>query len=296
MEGTLCSRTLSMNRILLFGASGHLGKRVAAELVARGHQLARVVRSKAKTSELTHPAMETKVVNLSRPDEWAGLTEGFDAVVSCLGKSVSPTDRSRASFREVDLDINTNILKDAVRQEVRKFVYVSAFHSEQLTHLEYFRVHHEFSQRLIQSGIDYSIIKPPAIFSAFLDLIAMARKGRLVHLGTGEHMTNPIYEGDLAKVVVDSISQSKVVREVGGVETLSRRQLNELVQQEINPDKKIPTVPLRLVQTFLPLLKMMDRNAYDKFAFFLGVMQQDVVAPPVGEKRFVDYVRENVHR
>ncbi len=56
---------------------------------------------------------------------------------------------------------------------------LSAFHSEKYLHLEYFRVHHELAERLKKSGINYSIIKPPAIFSGFLDMIEMAKKGQL---------------------------------------------------------------------------------------------------------------------
>lgn len=279
-----------MQKALLFGATGHLGRHVAAELVARGYNPTCVVRHEGKALGLLPAGVKLKGAEVTNPEAIEGITEGFEVVISCLGKSVSPNDRSKPSFRDIDLVANTHILKDAVRNNVKKFVYVSALHSERYTHLEYFRVHHEFSEILKMSGIDYSITKPPAIFSAFLDVITMARKGQLVNMGSGEHKTNPIYEGDLAKVVVDAIDQPNAVIEAGGKETYTRKQLNEIIQQQVNPGKKLRTIPVGLVKGMLPLIKLFDRNTYDKFAFFVEVLQHDVIAPKIGELKFEEYV------
>ena len=106
-----------------------------------------------------------------------------DIIVSALGKSVSPNDKSKPTFKQVDFDANKNILDEAIKTGIKKFIYVSAFHAEKYLHLEYFKVHHDFSELLKKSGIDYSIVKPPAIFSAFIDMIEMAKKGQLVNIG-----------------------------------------------------------------------------------------------------------------
>jgi uncharacterized protein YbjT (DUF2867 family) len=283
-----------LKKVILFGSTGHVGKCVAAELINRGYDLTCVVRTEAKAREL-HPA-KTRVVNATDATTLEGITNGFDVVVSCLGKSVSPNDRSKPTFYDVDFVINSNILSEAIKSKVKKFVYLSALHSERYTHLEYFLVHHEFSEKLMRSGLNYSIIKPPAIFSAFLDVMTMAKQGRLAHLGKGDKLTNPIYEGDLAGVVADSIEQDNVVVEAGGKETLSRRQINEIIQQRVRPGKPIRTIPLGVVQKLLPVIKLFSRNTFDKFAFFVEVSQYDTIAPPIGERRFAEYIDEKLKR
>jgi uncharacterized protein YbjT (DUF2867 family) len=157
-------------------------------------------------------------------------------------------------------------------------------------------VHHAFSELLRQSGLDYAIVKPPALFSAFLDAIAMAKKGWLANLGHGQSRTNPIHEADLAQVVVKAIAQPNAVIEAGGTQILTRKQINEIVQRYANPQKRLSTVPLGLLRALLPLVKIFDRNQYHKFAFFAEVMQHDVLAPQVGERKFEDYVKEAVAR
>lgn len=284
-----------MQTILLFGGTGNLGKKIAEELVRRNYTVNAVVRNESKAAWLKSVGVEIRI-NEVTPSSLNGICHGFDAVISALGKSVSPNDKSRPSFKEVDLNANSAILAEAVKSGVKKFVYVSALHAEKYPQFEYFRVHHEFSERLKQSGIDYSIIKPPALFSAFVDLIEMAKKGRLVTMGKGDKRTNPIYEGDLAKLCVDALQQSNSIIEAGGKEVLTRKQINEIIQAETDATKKVRSVPLGLVKAFLPVLKLVSKDMYDKVAFFTEVMQHDTIAPKVGEMKLADYLKEKANR
>lgn len=268
-----------MKKVILFGATGHLGKEIAKELSLQGYELTVVVRNDQKAKSLFPATTRRIVADVCNPSTLEAICKDQDLVVSALGKSVSPNDKSKPGFREVDYQANANILQEARKSGVQKFVYVSAFHSEKYLHLEYFKAHHEFAELLKQSGIDYSIIKPPAIFSAFIDMIEMAQKGQLVNIGKGDKTTNPIYEGDLAKICIDSINKSNSTIEAGGKTIYTRRQLNEIVQQAVNPQKKLRTVPLSLFRFSLPLLKVFNKNMYDKFSFFLEVMQHDTIAP-----------------
>lgn len=279
-----------MKKVILFGATGNLGKAIAQELINQKYDLTVVVRNRKKAEEMAEITINHIVADISDNEALADICEGYDVVISALGKSVSPFERSKPSFQQIDFDANTSILREAIKGKVPKFVYISALHSEKYPELEYFRVHHQFSQQLISSGINYSIIKPPAIFSAFKDMIYMARNNLLVNLGKGDKLTNPIFEGDLAKIAVDSIASENQVIEAGGKNIYSRRQLNEIILRKIKPGSKLRSVPLTLVKISLPLMKIADRNAYDKMAFFVEVLQHDTIAPQTGEMSFEEYV------
>jgi uncharacterized protein YbjT (DUF2867 family) len=280
-----------MKKVMLFGATGNLGKEIARELTGRGYDLTVAVRNEERGRFMQAITKKYVVANVRDKESLVPLLRGQDIVISALGKSVSPNDRSRATFREIDYEANANILEAAKQTGIKKFVYVSAFRSEDYQHLEYFKVHHDFSELLKRSGLDYSIVKPPAIFSAYADMFELARKGRLVTMGKGDKRTNPIFEGDLARVVVDAIQHSYSTTEAGGKRSYTRKQLNEIIQAEISKDKTTRAVPLGLVKAVLPLIRIFDRNTYDKFAFFTAVMQEDALAPPVGEMSFEDYVK-----
>lgn len=284
----------SMNKVLLFGGTGHVGKKTAEVLKQKDYHVTAVVRSQQKGESIGSYIDSFIVADVTISEQLRNICNGFDIVISTLGKSVSPNDRSKPRFRDIDLHANAAILKEAIAAKVEKFVYVSAFHAEKLQHLEYFKVHYEFSQLLKSSGLNYSIIKPPAIFSSFIDLVEMAKKGRLLTIGKGDKTTNPIYEGDLAKIVVDSIRQNNAEIAAGGKKVYSRRQINEIIQQKVRPNKNVGGLPVGLIKMALPVMRVLDRNSFDKFAFFLEVMQDDLLAPKLGDTMLEEYVEQFV--
>jgi uncharacterized protein YbjT (DUF2867 family) len=278
-------------KILLFGATGNLGKEIAKEIVKQGFDLTVVVRNEAKAKSLSNITPKFIIADVCNKSTLEHIFDNQEIVISALGKSVSPNDKSKPTFKDIDYKANENILNLAKKADIKKFVYISAFHSEKYLHLEYFKVHHDFSELLKKSGIDYSIIKPPAIFSAYIDMIEMARKGQLINIGLGDKKTNPIYEGDLAKIAVDSINQYNFIIEAGGQTIYTRKQLNEIVQQTINPSKSMKNVPLVVFKFLLPILKIFNKNTYDKFAFFIEVLQNDTIAPQLGKMTFEEYIK-----
>lgn len=284
-----------MKKVILFGSTGNLGKEIAKELVKQGYDLTIVVRNEVKAKSLADITSKYIIADVCNKATLEHIFDKQEIVISVLGKSVSPNDKSKPTFREVDYSANADILNEATKAGIKKFIYISAFHSEKYLHLEYFKVHHDFSELLKKSGIDYSIIKPPAIFSTFIDMIEMAKKGQLVNIGKGDKRTNPIYEGDLAKITVDAINKENSIFEVGGKTIYTRKQLNEIVQNEVDSQKKIRKVPLGLFKITLPIIKLFSKNTFDKFAFFLEVMQHDTIAPQVGTMTFEDYVKQKVN-
>jgi len=278
-------------KILLFGATGNLGKEIAKEIVKRGFDLTVVVRNEAKAKSLSNITTKFIIADVCNKSTLEHIFDNQEIVISALGKSVSPNDKSKPTFEDIDYKANENILNLAKKADIKKFVYISAFHSEKYLHLEYFKVHHDFSELLKNSGIDYSIIKPPAIFSAYIDMIEMAKKGQLINIGLGDKKTNPIFEGDLAKIAVESINQHHFIIEAGGQTIYTRKQLNEIVQQATNPSKSMKNVPIMVFKFLLPIIKIFNKNTYDKFAFFIEVLQNDTIAPQLGKMTFEEYIK-----
>ena len=283
-----------MKKVILLGATGNLGKHIAKELISKGYQLTVVVRDLNKAKGIFDDNAKLVIADVCNKSTLVDICQNQEIVVSALGKSVSPNDKSKPGFEEVDYAGNMNILEEAIKSGIKKFVYVSAFHAEKYLHLTYFNVHHRFSEELKKSGIDFSIIKPPAIFSAFTDMMDMAKKGQLVTIGKGDKKTNPIFEGDLAKICVRSIAEINATIEAGGRTVYTRKELNIIIQQEVDKSKKVRQIPLGLFKAALPVLKFFNKNLYDKFAFFTEVIQHDTIAPQMGELSFEEYIKSKM--
>jgi uncharacterized protein YbjT (DUF2867 family) len=284
--------TLS-NLVLLFGGSGHVGKAIAHALQARGYRVRAVVRSEAAKAKLSALVEEVVMADVADKSQLAPtIFEGVDFVVSALGKSVSPSDRSEPTFQAIDFQLNKNILEAAQGFSIRKMVYVSAWTAEQNPHLVYFRVHEDFAQLLRASGLPYAIVKPTGVFSAFAEMLDLASKNQMMVMGNGLAKTNPIHESDVAEAVVNALLGTQKEIGVGGEEVLTRRQIAELAQKTVGNERPLRAVPVALFRIVLPVLRLFSRNMYDKFAFFLAVNVHDAIAPKVGKKRLADYLAE----
>lgn len=280
---------------ILFGASGNVGRALAFELVRAGHSTTVVIRNAQNSQFYEQLGCTVSVADPNDLKQLAGLCSGQDVVVSAIGKPVSPMDRSKPSFHDIDFSLNVKILNEALLNRCSEFVYISAFHSERYPDLAYFSAHHAFEKKLMEAEITHHIVKPPALFCAFNDMIPMARKGLLVQFGKGDHTTNPIHEADVARIAVSSIGGPSSIIEAGGPKTYSRRELAEVLQAAIAPRHTVKTVPMGLVKGMLPLLKLLDRNTFDKLAFITTVMEVDTIAPSKGTLNFESYFEQSNH-
>jgi len=73
-------------RVLLLGASGRIGHRIADELLGRGHAVTGVSRS-GEIADIEDEAFSAVAGDATDPDDVAKLAAGHDAVASALGPS-----------------------------------------------------------------------------------------------------------------------------------------------------------------------------------------------------------------
>jgi uncharacterized protein YbjT (DUF2867 family) len=272
-----------MKKILLAGATGQLGKYIFRELKLQGYE-ARVLARNLKKAQLLFPDPEELVLaDATNPVSLEGCCEGIDVVISAIGKSVSLRNQGNASFHDIDYKANLNLLREAQRANVKQFIYISAFGADRFHNLAYFKAHADFEKALRNSGLNYTILQPVALFSAYEDVATMARKGRIASLGKGDKKTNPIFEGDLAKVVVENINKPSSTIPLGGPVAYTRFEILKIACEAAGYTGRIPNIPFEYVNSLLPFVRLLSRNLYDKLAFMVAVSKVDCLAPPTGE-------------
>ena len=110
--------------------------------------------------------------DLVQPATLEGLCEGQDAVVSCAGAVMQLGNWSdRRSFTEVDYGGNSNLLREAERAGVAKFVYVSLHSAQRFLGTEYARAHESFVGNLNRSKIAHTIVRPTGFFGFFREIL-----------------------------------------------------------------------------------------------------------------------------
>lgn len=278
-----------MKKILLAGATGHLGKHIFRELKQQGFDVRVMARNLKKAQSLFPDPEEVVLADVTRPETLEGSCDGVDVVISAIGKNLSLRHQGSGSFQDINYKGNKNLLHEAEKAGVQQFVYISAFGSGQFPHLAYFKANADFEKTLRHSRLTYSILKPVALFSMLDEMASMARRGHIGQLGSGDRLTNPIYDGDVARIAVDCIGSPSQVLDLGGPTTYTRHDLAQLVCEAASFSGRVAEIPFDYVDALLPFVRLLSRNLHDKLAFMTAVSKIDCVAPAVGEQTLEAY-------
>ena len=258
-------------RILLAGATGQVGRRVLERLRLARHDVR---------------ALAGSELDLTIPDAARDLAMGCDVVVSCAGASVSLRGKERRGYLKVDPVINGALLKEALHAGVKRFLYLGVHAQPAYAHTAYVRAHEMFVDRLRQSSMSFTVVRPTGIFSAFSDLLPMARCGFVPLIGNGQARTNPIDPDDVADILMAHLASGPAEVACGWPEILSRADINRVVARSVGKwNPFLPSMPAGIVNWEAKAMRMFHPRIADLMEFFSLVATNDCIAPALGRRR-----------
>lgn len=290
VEVTKLSNNTIMKKILVAGPTGYLGSHIVKELMAREMDFQAITRNAKKLTALglsPSQIIEAQVTDReSLSDSWAGV----DTLISTVGIT---RQKDGLTYMNVDYQANKNLLDEAIKQGVKKFIYVSVLQGENLTHLKICEAKERFVAALKQSGLDYCIIRPSGFFSDMTEFFNMADSGRVYLFGDGQTKVNPIHGADLAKVCVDAVFHEEQIIEVGGPEVLTHQQIAETAFAAVEKPVKITRIPDWVRRVLLRLAKLfMSKTQFGPVEFFLNVMTMDMAAQSYGRHTLKEFFKK----
>lgn len=283
---------MTKDKILLAGATGYLGKYVTQELLSRNLKTKIIVRNTAKIG-LNNENLKIKEAELTKPETLKGLFDDVQVVISTVGIT---RQKDGLTYMDVDYQANVNLIDEAKKSGVKKFIYISVLNGEKLRHLKIGEAKEKFGDYLKSSGLEYCIIRPNGFFSDMGDFLKMAKSGKVYLFGDGKLKLNPIHGEDLAKAVVDAIHQDKNEINIGGPDLLSQNEIAALAFKAYSKPPNIVHLPdwvrklaLWMVRTFT------NPKTYGPLEFFMTTMVMDMQAPQYGIHKLEDYFNEKAN-
>lgn len=279
--------------IVVAGATGYVGRHVVEELDERGYRVRALVRSRERAEavgafgapSLRGRVAEWRTVDYAHPDSIAGVCEGADRVVSALGVT-----RQKASPWNIDFLGNLRVLEDAERHGLRSFAYVNVVHSDSGTSLT-MRSKYAFSQVLSRSAVAPQIVNPSGYFSDVSDFLRMAQRGVGFTLGDGSVRLNPVHGADLAAFVVDRMAGPAGCWDVGGPDTFTYRELEQLVFRIAGRRPHILRVGTGTAHGIEWIADRGSPRLGNLARFFLESLTLDAVGEPIGDRHLEPYLR-----
>lgn len=278
--------------VLVGGSTGYLGRYIIQELLNQNYTPKALVRN-SKTSGFTS---EISIIEsqVTQPETLKGICKNVDYVISTIGIT---RQKDGLTYMDVDYQANVNLIEEAKKSGVKKFIYVSVLNGDKLTHTKIGYAKEKFVQYLKKSGISYSIIRPNGFFSDMGDFLQMAKSGRIYLFGNGEHKLNPIHGDDLAKVCIDAITNNKKEINVGGPELMSQNEIATIALQAYDKKERIIHIPDWIRKMMLWSLKAFTTSkTYGPYEFFLTTMTMDMTAPKYGKHLLKNYFTNQINK
>jgi uncharacterized protein YbjT (DUF2867 family) len=268
--------------ICLVGATGYLGQHIAKQMNNR--DIKPIILARRWENSFSSK-IQTKAVYKVDFTNAISLNQKLidvDVVISTLGIT---RQKDNLTYMDVDYQGNLNLLNEAKRCGVKKFIYISALNGDKLKHTKIFQAKEKFVEALKNSGLEYIIIRPNGFFSDMKDFLEMAQRGRVYLFGKGEQKLNPIAGSDLAQFIIDSMNKYKNQElEIGGPKVYTHKEIAELAFGVLSKQTKITYIPEFFRKIVLKLLPVFtDPQTYGPIEFFLSAMGMDMVAPKFGK-------------
>jgi divinyl chlorophyllide a 8-vinyl-reductase len=246
--------------MLLLGATGTAGAAVAQALVARGHAVVCLVRA---GRDARVAGVQQRVCDVTDPHALSRVAfddGGYDAVVSCIASRTGVPEDAWA----VEYQAQMNVLSAAQAAGVGHFVLLSAI-CVQKPMLAFQHAKLAFEEKLVASGLRYTIVRPTAFFKSLSGQIGRVRAGKPFLLFGDGNLTacKPISDADLGAYVADCISDAarwNSILPIGGPgPALTPRAQGEMLFDLLGRAPRFKHLPVALMDVIGGTLRTLGR-------------------------------------
>lgn len=186
-----------MSVLAITGATGFVGKRTVELALAGGHS----VRALTRRPQSPREGVTWIEGSLEDQESLDRLASEADAVIHIAGVVNAPTPQG---FVRGNVEGTRHMLEAATSAGVRRFVHVSSLSAREPQLSNYGSSKEQAEALVSQSALDWTIVRPPAIYGPgdmeMLDLFKLAKRG-LALLPPGGHLS-VIHADDLARLLL----------------------------------------------------------------------------------------------
>ena len=245
-------------KVVVAGGTGFLGRHISRALLDAGHSVTVLGRSPDKVSSipLLQGANATRG-DVTDPPSLTGTLQGADAVVQAVTFPNYPMEVARKglTFDNYDRRGTENVLAEAQRAGVSKFVYISGASAEPASEKTWYRAKGLAERAIRASGIDHAILRPSWAYGpedkALNKFAAIARFSPIVPKpGVSPQRIQPVYVGDIATSVIRVFEREawNDTYELGSREVMTMDEVIETMLEVMGKRRPIVPVPSTLMK------------------------------------------------
>ncbi len=225
-------------KVAVTGATGFLGSALVDKLLELNYEVTAIGRTAAA---LTSDCKFHKIAGINGDTDYTGALEGVDCVVHCAAhvhQTEPGADTSMKTFMEVNYSGTVNLVKQAIKAGVRRFVFISSIkvfgeeHSpgesycldSELKPVDPYGISKQAAEKALMeecsgSSMEWVVVRPPLIYGAnvkanFLALIKLLQKRIPLPFASVQNQRSIIYLGNMVHFVELCINKPEAANRV----------------------------------------------------------------------------------
>ena len=252
-----------MNRVLVAGATGQLGRVITRKLLDSGVPVRALARNAAGLAALA-PRAEIAAVDMRDVQKLTEACRGVDQIVATANNNMG---QGATSPSRTDLGAYQNLCAAARNTGVRRLIYVSYRGVSQDAAVDIFRIKWYIEDAIRRSGIPWVMLRPTGFMDIWIDQViakGIREKGVATIFGDGSNVANYIAVEDVAEFAVKVLARPEIVNEaidLGGPSNVSQNDLATLVERRFKAKGKRRHIPVAAMRLLPPVVKPFNELA-----------------------------------
>lgn len=235
-----------MNTIVIFGGSGFVGKELIRELLNRNFRIKIISRDIEKISYFKTYAgvdfISLKQWDYKDYDQLDDILKGSHGVVNLVGILA---EKKKGDFMKYHAELPEKIAQKCQALNIENFVHISALAIQKAKNSKYAQSKLTGEDLIKENFAQSTILRPSIIFGPqdnFFNKFAKMAKiyPSMPLINSGKTQFQPIYVGDVAKIIAKSVSNNKhqgKTYEIGGNKSYTFKQLLEYTGSYLGKDE-----------------------------------------------------------
>ena len=237
-------------KVLVTGATGFVGPKVANAIVDAGHEVRVLERKPGSWSKAGIRCQEAVQGDMADPQSLRTAAAGRDVIVHL----VAIRQGRPQQFQEIMIEGTRSLIAAAKDAKVKRFVLMSALGTTEQTRdlVPYYNAKWQQEQNLETSGLEYVIFRPSFVFGRDGGILPTFRKlARLTPVtpisGTGTQRIQPIWVDDVGAYFAAAVDKPEAANrtfELGGPDAVSWNEFWERLKRALRVRRPSVHVPM----------------------------------------------------
>ena len=257
---------MKQKEILLFGATGQIGRNLVRKLSKNDYRITAVTRNihqagyilKTQSNPGYLRLVELKTFDLNKIDE---LVKNCSVCINLIGILY---EKRKNQFKIIHTDLPDLISQKAQQHNIDKFIHLSALGIDEAIDSNYAKSKMEGEKRIIKNFNKHIILRPSIVYSVddnfstnFMSLLGKLPVMPLYYYGKTKF--SPIHVTDLVDIIFDMVENknNNLVLECVGPEELTFKEILQKLLLSIKKKRILLPIPFPLAKLSAKLLQLL---------------------------------------